>query len=398
MTITWYDLENATEQQRNEFLSRHHDTGYPHTSRAVAESDNGLFSKQLGVGHPFNQSPLPIRSGARLYPLGYVELGFPEDVYTVIRSGNISATGEHSCNFQIVVVPDERRELVSYPRPTTVNGFTSTVQLQFDDAPDQDVASAVAVESRELVNPPQSTPPVSTGRVVGLHAFNAAARPLSQSRGVELPVKSFSAAVDGELDSIRALRLVETGVLNKEFMRQAVEDRPEVVQPLAEDHRHLGWEWSWGFQVERDAVVVMADVAANRLRLQIAGSCRPQFLAVKSCSLNTGEEDIEFVSTHSKSLKEVTSCGSRKQASFRKGTCMMPWIPINGEYHYEPQEEFAYGPFTNNSHTPTTAERRAAWRAEQGSAKTHLLNAIYWLISTTMRLNDRIRKRGESQG
>lgn len=75
----------------------------------------------------------------------------------------------------------------------------------------------------------------------------------------------------------------------------------------------------------------------------------------------------------------------------------MGWIKINDRFEYEPESNYAYGPNRNESYEVTPAMRRAAWRTEQGSARKHLLNLVYRLVSTAMGLNDRVGQLRQGQ-
>ena len=288
--MLYFDLAAATGEQRHRILNRLHNTAPAVlTEDLVANDREGRMSDEFSVGHAIVEGPHPVGGDSSLYPLWYVELDCPSDVYTVVAIDRDVREKPNGGGLQILVVPDEGLPLVAYSAAPFVANRTADVHLQM---PHEKVSTSVAVEAGELVDPPQGASTVAASRVVGLRAFDNCARPLGQHAKVQLG-EVLGAACGGEEELPGTWRRVLFGVVHSEFVHEAVECGAEVVEPFAEDDGQRRWERCGCFHHDDALVLAMVNRASNRIGFQIFGGDGPQLLTMRSCSLYTGEQDVE---------------------------------------------------------------------------------------------------------
>ena len=297
--MQYLDLAESAGRERQRMLLRLHNSGVASDVEEVAtEGLDGLVNREFGVGHSVVHRPRPVGGDGSLNPLGDVELDCPADVYTVVSFRREAGFDGDSGELQLLIVPDERCELIAYTRSRGVDSERRTVDLQFDHAPSQRASTAVPVESSKLVDPPQCTPEMAAGRVVGLRGFDEFAHPLGQSAGYPL--------VEGRLTGGHRVRQsagvrwgIGGGVVDDEFIEQSVERGPQIVKPLSKQHGQGRREGVCAFDHDDLLIWASVDVFHHRVGLQMFGRDVPHLVSVRRRSLNSLKEDIEmFVLPH----------------------------------------------------------------------------------------------------
>lgn len=297
--MKYIDLAAMDSRQRAEMMAVLSGPHYLREQLPLAEEGiehlDGFADDDLGVLHPLLDAPHTVGAGDLVDPFGYVELDVPAHIYSIVRVGYGSRFGDHDRDFQLLVVPNERLELVAYSYSFGVEDPGRKLNVYLDYAPDEAVASPMAVEAGKLVNPPQGASGVATSRVVGLRCFDALARPVTKPLHFELTGEALSGGEGGVVDAARVLRRVELGVVDDDLVHQSVEGRAQQVQPFTKEHREVGWEWLGCVQVQGVPVSVVFDPALNRMGLYVFGRYPPHFFSHYGGSLQSSYEQPEIV-------------------------------------------------------------------------------------------------------
>lgn len=252
---------------------------------------DGLPDSPLDAAHTFVNAP-PVRRDNPLEPLGYVEFDPVPGAYTTITLWGLAIDGAKRPEFQFLAIADEGLDLIAFTDNRVKNGRVG-LNLKVCDPPREDVASAMSVDFGEFVQPPDRGAFRPSGVIVGLHVFDALARPLGQScqfvPGVG--VRSFH---DGELPISGPRRGILPGVLDSQLIEQGIECRTEVVEPLAEDDRELHWEFRGRFDHDAYNVTVWFEPILNRVGLQVLTSESPKTLSVIRGTVDAGQRGPEI--------------------------------------------------------------------------------------------------------
>lgn len=317
--MKYMDLADARGQLRQRMLTRLHDSGL---SQYLAINDEELFEQLDGlteihfcVGHSVIEAPNSVAAGNALDPVGYIELETPSDIYSVIRVEFDAATERDPRGFQLLITPDESLELIAYTTARGVDGRAVGIDLQLDNAPHEAMPPSMAVNSSELMNPPQRTSAESSGGVIGLRAFNSSANPIGNPIGIARG-ESVSRSAQRIGNPAGIWRRVQLGFTDNDFVHQPVESRTKVVQPLSEDEGQLGWHRCGRMEAKGTDIAVAYNPALNRVRLQMFGTKTPQLMAVRSRSLYASYEAPEFAFTHG----QIVTADTNPTASTNQGS------------------------------------------------------------------------------
>lgn len=299
--MKYMDLANASGMLRQRMLTRLHDSGLGKylviDDKEFLEELDCLSNDQLCVSHPVIEAPFCVASGASVYPVGYIEMETPIDIYSVIRVWFNASAESNPRDFQLLVVPDESLELIAYSTVCGIDGRAARIDLQIDNAPNQGMPASMAVNSGQFINPPQGAASVPASAVIGLRAFNSAANPIGNPIGiVRGEIAAESAQRVGNPSGI--WRRVHLGFLDKEFVHQPVEGGTQKVQPFSEDHGELDWNGCGRLQVEGTTVIASYSSSLNRIGLQVFSTDSPELISVRSSALYSSDESPEFIFTH----------------------------------------------------------------------------------------------------
>lgn len=295
--MKFLDLASASGPRRMAMLDYLHDSGARAYSSAIddglVEVVESLPDPVFSVAHSVVKTPCSIRRGTISNPARYIELDFPLEEYVVVRVGFDSLFGDDFRDFQLLVVPDERVELVAYS--SGGNGPGRHVELQVDNSPHEDVSSSMPVQPGKLVEPPQEAAGVSASRMIGLRSFDRFARPLVESLGFELVVKGLERGPGRVVDPVGVRRGVELGVVDGKFVHESIEGGADQVEPFAEEHRDFQWKWFGCLKVNGFDICVEGSALLKRIRLYVFARDGPHLLSARSRSLKSGVEKPEIV-------------------------------------------------------------------------------------------------------
>ena len=291
--MQYLDLAESAGRERQRMLLRLHNSGFGSDVEDVAtEEMDSLVNREFGGCHPVVHRPRPVGGDGSLNPLGDIELDCPVDFYTVVSLRCEAGVGGDAGELQLLIVPDERVELIAYSRSRGIDCAGRNLDIQIDHAPKQRASTTVAVESSKLVDPPQGTPKVPTCRVVGLRGFDEFAHPLGQSAGY--PLVESRGAGGHRVRQFAGVRWgIGAGVVDDELIEQSVQRGPQIVQPLSEQHGQGRREGACAFDHDDLLIWASVDVFHHRVGLQMFGRDAPHFVSVRSRSLNSLKEDVE---------------------------------------------------------------------------------------------------------
>ncbi|TXS79380.1 hypothetical protein CHU72_08420 [Corynebacterium sp. LK12] len=316
--MKYMNLAKARGQLRQRMLTRLHDSGLSQylviNDEELLEQLDGLTEIHFCVGHSVIEAPNTVAAGNALDPVGYIELETPSDIYSVIRVEFDAAAESDPRGFQLLITPDESLELIAYTTARGVDGRAVGIDLQLDDAPHEAMPTSMAVNSSELMNPPQRTSAESSGGVIGLRAFNSSANPIGNSIGIARG-ESTGRSAQRVGNPAGIWRRVQLGFSDNDFVHQPIESGTKLVQPLSEDEGQLGWHRCGRLETKGTDIAVAYNPALNRVRLQMFGTKTPQLVAVRSRSLYSSYEAPEFVFTHG----QIVTADTNATASTKPG-------------------------------------------------------------------------------
>lgn len=323
--MKYMDLASATGRVRHRMLTRLHDSGLGKylviNDEEFLEELDSLTDTHLSVGHSVIKAPASVTGGAALNPVGNIELETPIDVYSVIRVSFATGAENDPRDFQIVVVPDERLELIAYTTTRGVDGSIRGIDVQIDNPPNKGMATSVPVDSGQLVNPPQGASGMPTGAVIGLRAFDKTAHPVGNPVGIarsEIP-RGLDQRVE---DPASIFWRILLGLTDNDLIHQPIESGTQKVQPFSENHRESGWDRRGRMQVEGTTLMVAYKPLLNRVRLQMFSTEIPEFVSVRSCALYSGKKSPEFIVTHKENRNgEEKLPGKRSHRHIGKAPC-----------------------------------------------------------------------------
>lgn len=317
--MKYMDLANARGQLRQRMLTRLHDSGLSQylviNDEELLEQLDGLTEIHFCVSHSVIEAPNAVAAGNSLDPVSYIELETPSDIYSVIRVEFDAAAECDPRGFQLLITPDESLEPIAYTTTRGVDGRAVGIDLQLDNAPHKAMPTSMAVNSSEIMNPPQRTSAESSGGVIGLRAFNSSANPIGNPIGIARS-ESVSRSTQRVGNPASIWRRVQLGFTDNDFVHQPIESGTKLVQPLSEDEGQLGWHRCGRMEAKGTDIAVAYNPALNRVRLQMFGTKTPQLVAVRSRSLYSSYEAPEFVFTHGQIVTADTNpTASTKQIS-----------------------------------------------------------------------------------
>ena len=283
--MKYMDLAKARGQLRQRMLTRLHDSGLSQylfiNDEELLEQLDGLTEIHFCVGHSVIEAPIAVAAGNSLDPVGYIELETPSDIYSVIRVEFDAAAERDPCGFQLLITPDESFELIAYTTARGVDGRAVGIDLQLDNAPHEAMSPSMAVNSSEIMNPPQRTSAESSGGVIGLRAFNSSANPIGNSIGIARS-ESVGRSTQRVGNPAGIWRRVQLGFSDNDFVHQPIESSTKLVQPFSEDEGQLGWHRCGRMEAKGTDIAVDYNPALNRICLQMFGTKTPQLVAVRS--------------------------------------------------------------------------------------------------------------------
>lgn len=300
--MRYVDAASMSSQQRAEFMARELGPDYLQERSGVLDEFieilDGFTDNELCVRHPIVHAPLGIASGNFVQPFGYIELDSPTDVYAVVRLGFGETFGAEADDFQLLIVPDDSRELVAYSHAVPVDQVGRKIKVHVNDAPSKGMSAPMSVDACQLMDPPECAAGVPSRRVVGLRGFDRKARPLPQALGIGLLSEIISSGVDRVVDAPSVARRIELGVVNDELVHQPVEGRAQEIQPFTKHHGEIVWEWAGCMQINGVLLSVLFDPALDRIGLYMFGGNLPHFISYYAGSLYSGKEQPQ-ISIHS---------------------------------------------------------------------------------------------------
>lgn len=299
--MKYMDLANSSGELRQRMLTRLHDSGLGQylviNDEELLEELDDPVNTGFGVSHSVIKTPACVANGTAVYPVVDIELDTPIDIYAVIRLRFDACSLCNPRDFQLLIVPDERLELIAYTTALAVDSQAAGIDVQIDNSPLKDMTTSMPVNSGELMNPPQRTSAESSGGVIGLRAFDCAANPVGNPIGIARG-ESIGRSAQRVGNPAGIWRRVLVGLPHNEFIHQPIESGAQLVEPFSEDEGQLGWHGCGRMEAKGTDISVSYNPTLNRIRLQMFGAKTPQFVAVRSRSLYSSEEPPEFVFTH----------------------------------------------------------------------------------------------------